>query len=546
MALASVFLAAALGGLLYSAGRPPLVPPGSRRQRPSRMVVEGQLPRDGEPTRSAVSQLQSQLQSQVTCIPAAILDTVEDVEDPYPKSWEAGLLSPVNVTDLIRHGQILPRSLTSLISAREKLALSFLFSALGNSRLLYDQPEPPGLYLSGGYVRDLLLGKDCDDLDLSVCLRECPPSVTLGVLVDEMPEFAARHPELAVSEVEVITALSRTAQGKAMDTAQIRLTVCDAPLVVDLMPTIGAEVYDSEDRVPLRDCRGTVEQDALRRDLAINAILLRVGRAAQLPAVPAAAACRAALEQKLADGALSSPALAAGFDSASFAAGYGAAAAASSLTFEVVDYFGGLDDLRSGVLRSPFPRHGDLEAVWQQVFRSPAERRLAAQLGIGGRIGPAWACGAGLAEATEGSDPTLAMLQAVWWVKVLRDDPLRILRALRFQARPPPAPAPAAPAASPTRPAIARSAPHPTAPPPPSGEARLPSSRVILVRRPLRRRRPAGKGGGVAQGDRAAQDCARRPRAAAQLHGGGVRPPAPLPARRRPRRRRRAARRGRV
>eukprot|EP00965_Chrysotila_dentata_P092095 3040521-Pleurochrysis_carterae.AAC.1 len=27
------------------------------------------------------------------------------------------------------------------------------------------------------------------------------------------------------------------------------------------------------------------------------------------------------------------------------------------------------------------------------------------------------------------------MLQAVWWVKVLRDDPLRVVRALRFCAK---------------------------------------------------------------------------------------------------------------
>ena len=27
------------------------------------------------------------------------------------------------------------------------------------------------------------------------------------------------------------------------------------------------------------------------------------------------------------------------------------------------------------------------------------------------------------------------MLQAVWWVKVLRDDPLRVLRTLRFACK---------------------------------------------------------------------------------------------------------------
>ena len=36
------------------------------------------------------------------------------------------------------------------------------------------------------------------------------------------------------------------------------------------------------------------------------------------------------------------------------------------------------------------------------------------------------------AAATE--DEEQRLLQVVWWVKVLRDDPLRVLRAMRFAA----------------------------------------------------------------------------------------------------------------
>ena len=114
---------------------------------------------------------------------------------------------------------------------------------------------------------------------------------------------------------------------------------------------------------------------------------------------------------------------------------------------------------------------------------SPTDSQLAAQLGLGMRIASpgrgrgtgrrrsVWACGARLASASEAqrrrgmrvaaaasaasaaslgaasvavAPPSAevrrarnqdALLQAVWWVKVLRDDPLRVLRAGRFTAR---------------------------------------------------------------------------------------------------------------
>ena len=42
------------------------------------------------------------------------------------------------------------------------------------------------------------------------------------------------------------------------------------------MPTIGEEIYDDTNRVPQRNERGTIDADALRRDLTIGALFLQV------------------------------------------------------------------------------------------------------------------------------------------------------------------------------------------------------------------------------------------------------------------------------
>eukprot|EP00966_Prymnesium_polylepis_P103760 2402871-Prymnesium_polylepis.1 len=68
-----------------------------------------------------------------------------------------------------------------------------------------------------------------------------------------MPAFAALRPELSISSVELIGQLSKAAQGKSMDSAQVRLAVRDTDVTIDLLPTIGDEVYDEADRIPHRD-----------------------------------------------------------------------------------------------------------------------------------------------------------------------------------------------------------------------------------------------------------------------------------------------------
>ena len=49
--------------------------------------------------------------------------------------------------------------------------------------------------VNGGYVRDLLLGKRPDDLDVSLCLRDCAEDVTIENVMAELHGFAESRPE---------------------------------------------------------------------------------------------------------------------------------------------------------------------------------------------------------------------------------------------------------------------------------------------------------------------------------------------------------------
>ena len=137
--------------------------------------------------------------------------------------------------DSLAHSAELPSALVARVPQREKLILSFVLAFIKDqapppsapalcprprprlcpnpsSRLPSPPPPPPPppsapalaaaaaakrsphisqglpaqLLVNGGYVRDLLLGKAPDDLDVSLCLRECAPDVTLARIMELM------------------------------------------------------------------------------------------------------------------------------------------------------------------------------------------------------------------------------------------------------------------------------------------------------------------------------------------------------------------------
>ena len=166
-----------------------------------------------------------------------------------------------------------------------------------------------------------------------------------------MPAFAAAHPSLHVTEIKITTILSDEAKNKQLDTVKCHFTVSlpqadgegaasEGPatvttrIEVDIMPTIGEEIYDDTNRVPQRNERGTIDADALRRDLTIGALFLQVE------------------EQP-----------------SSTCVGVETSSVSDSLNYRLIDLYRGVADLKLGVLRSPVPRRGSAE-LEQQVATS--------------------------------------------------------------------------------------------------------------------------------------------------------------------------------
>ena len=151
-------------------------------------------------------------------------------------------------------------------------------------------------------------------------------------------------------EVRVATILSDESKNKKLDTAKAICTL-DAPaggrrgrgrgrgdnapqqrLELDLLPTIGEEVVRRRDepRADAQRARRAPADDALRRGLTIGAMLLRV-RLRDARRAPAGDAAARATELPCGGGA----------------------ADAARLSFELLDFYGGLGDLERRVLRAP-------------------------------------------------------------------------------------------------------------------------------------------------------------------------------------------------
>jgi len=270
----------------------------------------------------------------------------------------------------VGHGHVMPDEYTRRIPKPDAEILNFFL------RFLADQGLPQvAVYVNGGYVRDMLLGKEPDDLDISLCLRDCQEEVTVAGLLQLIGSYVEKRPEFGIMEFKNATILSNESKDKQLDTFKAHFTNKDGVKTeVDVMPTIGEEKYSEDTRIPIRDQRGKPEEDALRRDLTIGALLLRVSHRE------------------------------------------GEQGSAETLQYELLDFYGGVDDIRNGILRSPCPSGRNPSDVRAVVLRTPEEKELASLLGID-------------------EMPPSEAVQVLWWVKVLMDDPVRICRAFRFAAK---------------------------------------------------------------------------------------------------------------
>ncbi|KAG6814460.1 hypothetical protein H0H92_007464 [Tricholoma furcatifolium] len=149
--------------------------------------------------------------------------------------------------------------------------------------------------IAGGWVRDKLLGADSNDIDIAL-------SDMMGLqFAEHLAEFAQRK---GIETGSINTIAQNPDQSKHLETATFRFLGLDIDLV-----NLRSEEYASDSRIPtevllicLKKTFGTPLQDALRRDITINAMFYNVH------------------------------------------------------TREVEDHTGkGLDDLRNGVVRTPLP-----------------------------------------------------------------------------------------------------------------------------------------------------------------------------------------------
>ena len=104
--------------------------------------------------------------------------------------------------------------------------------------------------------------------------------MTVGTIIagleKYLEKFQTDNPSCRVEAIKSAEILSDESKNKQLDVAKAIFTVEGQKIEVDLMPTIGEETYGTDNRVPIRDERGTLKQDALRRDLTIGALLIKV------------------------------------------------------------------------------------------------------------------------------------------------------------------------------------------------------------------------------------------------------------------------------
>lgn len=308
-------------------------------------------------------------------------------------SLQRALLA-ATATPFLSHEAELPLITQQLISDRAKTIFGFMVSYL--EHVNQTNGWDVDLYASGGYVRDLLLGRVSTDLDLSLGLLRCPANLTVAALAHDLEAsgYCHTHPGLGVSYVNVASRRSAGAALKDVDAVVVQLVLAkdNSTVAVDLLPTIRGERYDSHDRIPVRTPRGTAQEDCLRRDLTIGSMLLQVTTKEQ---------------QRLTRFSKKKP------------------TTTSDLKFLLLDYYGGIEDVATRTLRCPVPQDMSLPEVWNETIQTKEDSDLAQSLGLNPFSSN---------NLTTYSHPHPKMIQTLWWAKKMMEDPYRILRTLRFAA----------------------------------------------------------------------------------------------------------------
>jgi tRNA nucleotidyltransferase (CCA-adding enzyme) len=120
--------------------------------------------------------------------------------------------------------------------------------------------QPPVVArVAGGWVRDKLLGRDSDDIDIAV------ENITGIAFAERLKEQSADH------DAKIAKIQANPAQSKHLETARVCLF---SDFWIDIC-SLRSDSYTNESRIP-ETVAGTPSEDAFRRDFTINAIFFNL------------------------------------------------------------------------------------------------------------------------------------------------------------------------------------------------------------------------------------------------------------------------------
>ncbi|RKP31873.1 hypothetical protein METBISCDRAFT_21973 [Metschnikowia bicuspidata] len=127
--------------------------------------------------------------------------------------------------------------------------------------------EQLDLRITGGWVRDKLIGRESHDIDIAVNILSGEQFAT------QLLQFASENGyDLGLSCDDIHKIKKNPEKSKHLETCATKIYGLDIDFV-----NLRNEQYTEASRVPVVDC-GTAEEDALRRDATLNAIFYNINK----------------------------------------------------------------------------------------------------------------------------------------------------------------------------------------------------------------------------------------------------------------------------